>query len=114
MKRMLLALALVVFVPLTGFSQANRKPAPLIPPPTTDSDQPGTALGMVTAVTAQTITVKTKAANPMSFALGKQIQYVDKKGKKVQQSQIRPGARVRVQYEGNVDTRTATKITLEG
>ena len=114
MKRLLLVLALVALVPLTGFAQAGKAQAPLIPPPGNDSDLPGVATGLVTEVTAQTITVKTKAANPMSFAIGKKIQYVNKKGRKVQQKQVRPGARVRVQYEGNVDTRTATRITVEG
>jgi hypothetical protein len=114
MKRMFLALALVAFVPLAGFSQANRTPTPLITPPPSASDMPGTAVGLVTAVSAQTITVKTEAANPLHFALGKKVQYVGKKGRKVKQNQIRPGARVRVQYQGNEDTRTATKITLEG
>ena len=114
MKRILLALALVVFVPLAGFSQASRTPVPLITPPPSRSDAPGMATGLVTAMTAQTITVKTEAANPLHFAIGKKIQYVNKRGKKVRQNQIRPGARVKVQYEGNEDTRTATKVTLEG
>ena len=111
---MFFAVALVVLVPLVAFSQANRSPVPLITPPPTNSDPAGMATGLVTAVTAQTITVKTEAANPMSFALGKKIQYVNKKGKKVRQNQIKPGARVRVQYEGNEDTRTAVKVVFEG
>ncbi|HJT80293.1 MAG TPA: hypothetical protein VJ719_03765 [Chthoniobacterales bacterium] len=114
MKQTLLALALVAFIPLVGFSQASRSPVPLITPPPSNTDAPGTATGLVTAMSAQTISVKTQAANPMHFALGKKIQYVNKRGKKVRQNQIRPGARVKVQYQGNEDTRTATKVTLEG
>jgi hypothetical protein len=75
---------------------------------------PGAATGMVTGFSHETITVKTTAANPMSFALTKAVRYTDKKGRKIKQERIKAGARVRIYYEGGEDTRTATRIVLEG
>jgi|SRR3954463_8872960 hypothetical protein len=114
MNRTLLALALLVCTSVLGFSQTRGTPTPLITPPPTKSDMPGTAPGLVTDISSQTITVKTEAANPVSFALGKKIQFVNAKGKKVKANTVKPGARVRVFYEGTEDTRTATKIMVGG
>jgi hypothetical protein len=113
MKRILFAIALVLMIPLAGFSQTNGTPTPLITP-AGRAETPGTVTGLVTEKSAQTITVKTEAANPISFALGKSIRYLNKNGKKIKPERIRPGARVRVSFEGNEDTRTATRITVEG
>jgi len=113
MKPMLFALALVLLFPVAGFSQAARTPTPLITPPP-GNETPGIAKGLVTAISAQTITVKTEAANPLSFALSKTIRLQDKKGKKIKADRIRNGTRVRVYYEGGEETRTANKIVVEG
>jgi hypothetical protein len=113
MKRLLSVLACAIVVPV-AFAQTNRAPTNLITPPPSHTDVPGTATGLVTAfLPGQTITVKTQAANPMSFALAKNLRVVDSKGKAVKLDKIRPGARVRVSYEGNEDTRTATRILVE-
>jgi hypothetical protein len=114
MKRLLSVLACAIVVPV-AFAQTNRAPTNLItPPPSHTDDVPGTATGLVTAfLPGQTITVKTQAANPMSFALSKTMKVVDSKGKAIKLDKIRPGARVRVSYEGNEDTRTATRILVE-
>src|SRR5947199_1831157 len=114
MNRTLLTLALLVCTSVLGFSQTRGTPTPLITPPPTKTDTPGTAPGLVTDISSQTITVKTEAANPVSFALGKKVQFVNSKGKKVKANSVKPGARVRVFYEGTDDTRTATKIIVGG
>ena len=113
MKRLLSVLACAIVVPV-AFAQTNRAPTNLITPPPSHTDVPGTATGLVTAfLPGQTITVKTQAANPISFALSKTMKVVDSKGKAVKLDKIRPGARVRVSYEGNEDMRTATRILVE-
>jgi hypothetical protein len=114
MKRLLFVLSWVVLVPVSGFAQANQTPVPLITPPPTQGDSVGGAIGLVTSVNHEIITVKTEAANPMSFAIGKTAHFVDKKGRKIKQDRIKVGTRVRVYYEGNEDTRTATKIIIQG
>jgi hypothetical protein len=114
MKRTLIVFAWMVILPVAGFSQVGRTPTPLITPPGNRAETPGTAIGMVTAVSGQIITVKTEAANPMSFALAKNAVYVNKKGKKIKPDRIKPGARIQVIFEGNEDTRTATRIVLQG
>jgi endonuclease YncB( thermonuclease family) len=114
MNRTLLALALLVFTSVLGFSQTGSTPTPLITPPANRNDMPGNSPGLVTDINGQTITVKTEAANPVSFALGKKVQFVNTKGRKVKANAVKPGARVRVIYEGTEDTRTATKIIVGG
>ena len=94
-------------------AQTAGTPLPLITPPTKPADTADGFSGVVTGVTTEAITLKTEAANPLSFALGKTVRYVDKAGKEIQSDRIKPGARVRVFFEGNEDTRTATRVILE-
>lgn len=114
MKLMLVVLSCLLAVPFSGFAQGNRTPTPVITPPPTGNQTPGTVDGLVTAVTGETITVKTEAANPISFAVNKAVKYTDKKGRKVKQERIKSGMRVRVYYQGTEDTRTAMRIVLQG
>ena len=74
---------------------------------------PDAVEGLVTGVTGETITIKTQAANPISFAVNKAVRYTDHKGRKVKQERIKTGMRVRVYYQGTEDTRTATRIVLD-
>jgi hypothetical protein len=112
MKLMLLVLSCVIAVPLSSFAQANK--TTVVAPPPSASDAAGAAIGMVTAISGETITVKTEAANPVSFARNKAVQFTDKKGRKIKPERVKAGARVRVYYQGGEDTRTATRVVLEG
>ena len=114
MKLMLLVLSCLLVIPLSGFAQGNHTPTAVITPPTSGSENPNAVDGLVTAVTGETITVKTEAANPISFAINKSVQYTDHKGHKIKQQRINNGMRVRVYYRGTEDTRTATKVVLQG
>jgi hypothetical protein len=114
MKLILLILSCVLVVQFSAFGQANRAPTAIITPPPSGAQMPDAVEGLVTAVTGETITVKTEAANPISFAVNKAVRYIDRKGKKVKQDRIRTGMRVRVYYQGTEDTRTATRIVLQG
>lgn len=113
MKLKLLVLSCVIALPLGAFAQANRAVTALTTPPPNGSETPGAATGMITAVTSETITVKTEAANPMSFAVNKTVHYTDKKGRKVRPDRIKAGARVRVLYQGTEDNRTATRVIVD-
>ena len=114
MKLMLLVLSCALVVPFSGFAQGNHSPTAVITPPANANENPNAVDGLVTAITGETITVKTQAANPISFAVNKTVQYTDHKGRKVKQQRIKTGMRVRVYYQGTEDTRTATKIILQG
>jgi hypothetical protein len=114
MKRTLLFFVWLAVVPTIVVSQTGSGPTALVTPPPSRTETPGSVTGLVTAVSNETITVKSEAANPISFAVNKSVRYVDKGGKKIKSNRVRPGARVRIYYEGGEDTRTATKIILGG
>jgi hypothetical protein len=112
MKRILSVLACVLIAPV-AFAQTSGTPGLITPPPSQNADVPGKATGTVTEFNGQTLTVKTQAPNPMSFALSKTVRFVDSKGKNIKKERITPGARVQVLYYGDEDTRTATRIIVE-
>jgi hypothetical protein len=112
MKRILSVLACAVIAQV-AFAQTSGTPALITPPPSQTADAPGKAAGTVTEFTDQTLTVKTDAPNPMSFALTKKVRFVDSKGKNIKKDRVTPGARVQVWFYGNEDTRTATRIIVE-
>jgi hypothetical protein len=115
MKRIAFLLVCALLIPVAGYSQNREKPTMVTPPPAPNgADSANIANGVVTELTGETITVKTNAPNPMSFAIGKTIQYADKKGRKVKKQRIGPGSKVKVYFQGNEDTRTATRIVLQG
>jgi hypothetical protein len=114
MKLMLVVLSCVLALPFCGLAQAGPTPITVITPPPSGNEMPNAVEGLVTAVTGETITVKTGSANPLSFAVNKTVQYTDHKGRKVKPQRIKTGMRVRVYYQGTEDTRTATRIVLEG
>ena len=114
MKLMLVVLSCVLALPFSGVAQAGPSPITVITPPPTGNETPNAVDGLVTAVTGETITVKTGSANPLSFAVNKTVQYTDHKGRKVKPQRIKTGMRVRVFYQGTEDTRTAIKVILEG
>lgn len=113
MKRIVLVLTCALLVPFAAYSQTGVKRSMVTPPPN-QADSSNIVSGVITDLSAETITVKTNAPNPMSFAIRKGVQYVDSNGRKVKKQRIGPGSRVRVYYYGNEDTRTASRIVLEG
>ena len=113
MKAMVGICVLLTISSIALVAQTNTTPLPLITPPTSGSKTVTELSGLVTVVRRDTVTIKTEAANPVSFALAKSVKYADRAGNEIQADRIRPGARVRVVYEGNEDTRTATRIILE-
>ena len=113
MKRLVLVVTCAFVLPFAAYSQHTNKPT-LVTPPPNPAESSNIASGVITELSGQTITLKTNAPNPVSFALGKSVQYVDKKGKKVNKQRVGLGSRVRVYFQGNEDTRTVTRIALEG
>ena len=114
MKLMLLVLSWLLILPLSGFAQqGNQTAVPIVYPPTTAAENPNAMDGLVTGMTHETITIKSQAANPVSFAVNKKVQYTDQKGRKIKQQRIKDGMRVRIYYQGTEDTRTALKIVVQ-
>ena len=79
--------------PITGTSETTTT--------TTSTD------GTVTTFTpGKTIAVKpTAAADPVSYALGKTVRFVNKAGREINEEMIKPGAHVHVYHDGTVVSR---------
>ena len=100
MKQKLIALACVVIVPL-AFAQTSATNR-------SNTGEPGTAA----TSTAQIVTVaeftpgesikvsSTSMVQPVTYKLSKEVSYVDKKGRTVDPSSIRSGARVQIEMKG--------------
>jgi hypothetical protein len=70
--------------------------------------------GTVTTFTpGKTIVVKTTAVDPISYVLGKTVHYVNKAGKTIEASMIKPGARVHVYYDGTGETRVVNRVVVD-
>lgn len=98
MKRTILSLACALIAPL-AFAQTSTtttekttttKPSTATTMETTTTTTEGT---VTTFTPGKTIVVKTTAVDPISYALGKTVRYVNKTGEEIEASMIKPGAR---------------------
>jgi hypothetical protein len=51
--------------------------------------------------------------DPISYTLGKTVHYVNKAGRTIEASMIRPGVPVHVYYNGTGETQTVTKVVVD-
>jgi len=62
----------------------------------------------------KTIVVRrTGVTDPISYTLGKTVQYVNRAGRTIEASLIRPGVPVHVYYDGTGSTQTVTKVVVD-
>jgi len=73
------------------------------------------ATGTVTTFQpGSTIVVRQEGmTDPVSYMLGKTVQYVNRAGKTIEASMIHPGVPVHVYYDNSGDTRTVTKVMVD-
>jgi ABC-type Fe3+-hydroxamate transport system substrate-binding protein len=87
--------------PVTGTSETT----------TTTTSTDGT---VTTFEPGKTIVVRTTtAADPISYALGKTVHYMNKAGREIEASMIRPGARVHVYYDSNGDAHVVNRVVVD-
>ncbi|MDP9253746.1 MAG: hypothetical protein M3O66_02210 [Verrucomicrobiota bacterium] len=87
--------------PVTGSSQTT----------TTTTSSDGT---VTTFEPGKTIVLRTTmATDPISYMLGKTVRYVNKVGKEIKASMIRPGAKVHVYYDGTGETRVVNRVVVD-
>ena len=115
MKTTILSLTCALIAPL-AFAQTST---------TTTEKTTTNAAGMTTTETTTTegtvttftpgerIVVKTTAVDPISYVLGKTVHYVNKAGKAIEASMIKPGTRVHVYYDGTGETRTVNRVVVD-
>ena len=119
MKRTILSLACAFIAPLafaqtdttTTTESVTTKPSTS----TTTTETTTTSVdGTVTTFTpGKTIVVKTTAVDPISYVLGKTVHYVNKAGRTIEASLIKPGARVHVYYDSAGETRTVNRVVVD-
>ena len=51
--------------------------------------------------------------DPISYVLGKTVQYVDRAGKTIEASMIKPGAKVNVYYDKSDDTQVVNRVIVD-
>lgn len=69
---------------------------------------------VTTFVPGRTLVVRqVGVTDPVSYVLGKTVVYVDRSGKTIETSMIRPGVPVHVYYDNAGDARTVTKVIVD-
>ena len=62
----------------------------------------------------RTIVVRrTGVTEPVSYALGKTVRYVNRAGHEIKENLIRPGARVHVYYDGVGQTQVVNRVVVD-
>src|SRR5712691_3202068 len=103
MKRTILTFACALIAPL-AFAQTDTTTSQST---TTTTASDGT---VTTFEPGKTIVVRTTTApDPISYMLGKTVHYMNKAGKEIESSMIRPGTRVHVYYDSTGDTRVVSR-----
>ena len=118
MKKTIVTLACALIAPLafaqtettTTQSTATEPVTGSVATTTTTTSTEGT---VSTYTPGKTIVVKTTAAEPVSYALGKTVRFVNRAGREIKESVIRPGARVHVYYDGTGETRVVNRVVVD-
>ena len=119
MKKTLLMLACASIASLT-FAQTSTTTteSTTTNPTTTTSETTTTTTSTEGTVTTfepgKTIVVRrVGVTDPISYALGKTVEYVDRAGKQIEASMIRPGAKVHVYYSGAGETQVVNRVVVD-
>jgi hypothetical protein len=51
--------------------------------------------------------------DPISYVLGKTVHYVNKAGREIEASMVKPGARVHVYYDGDGEARVVNRVVVD-
>ena len=118
MKRAILCLACALIAPLafaqTSTNSSTTETKTSKGGTTTTETTTTTSDGTVTTFTpGKTIVVKTTATDPISYVIGKTVHYVNKAGREIEASMIRPGTRVHVMYDRNGDEMVVNRVVVD-
>jgi hypothetical protein len=118
MKKSILILACAAIAPF-AFAQTSTTTTESTTtknPVTTESTTTTTSTdGTVTTFEpGKTIVVRrVGVTDPISYMLGKTVRYMNKAGKEIEASTIRPGANVHVYYDGTGETRVVNRVVID-
>ncbi|MEY2482454.1 MAG: hypothetical protein QOK24_982 [Verrucomicrobiota bacterium] len=98
----------------TTTESTTTKKNPVATESTTTTTTTSTDGTVTTFEPGKTIVVrKVGVTDPISYVLGKTVRYVNKAGKEIEASLIKPGANVHVYYDGTGETRTVTRVVVD-
>lgn len=129
MKKTLIALACAAIAPVT-FAQTSSttttqstSPVPSTTTTTAGSTKATTETTTTTTSTDGTVSTFTPGktivvrrvgvTDPISYTLGKTVEYVNKAGKTIEAAMIKPGVPVQVYYSGTGETQTVTRVVVD-
>ncbi len=121
MKKTLLTLACAALAPL-AFAQTSTTTTettattetPLHSKTETTTTTTSTDGTVTTFTPGKTIVVnRVGVTDPISYALGKTVEYVNRAGKKIEASMIKPGAKVHVYYDHDGSTQVVSRVVVD-
>ncbi|MBA3543603.1 MAG: hypothetical protein H0T83_04075 [Chthoniobacterales bacterium] len=119
MKKTLLTLACAAIAPLAFAQSSSTTTQTTATNPVTGSTETTTTTtsteGTVTTFEpGKTIVVRrVGVTDPISYALGKTVHYLNKAGKEIEAGMIRPGARVHVYYDKDGETQVVNRVVVD-
>ena len=120
MKKSMLILACAAIAPFafaqtsttTTESTTTKKPAAT--ETTTTTSTTSTDGTVTTFEPGKSIVIRrVGVTDPISYALGKTVRFLNKAGAEIEASTIKPGARVHVYYDGTGDTRVVNRVVVD-
>jgi hypothetical protein len=119
MKRTIISLACALVAPL-AFAQTSSTTTTqsTTAQPVTSSETTTTTTttdGTVTTFTpGKTIVVHREGVtDPISYAIGKTVHYMNKAGREIDEHMVKPGARVHVYYSGAGSTQVVERVVVD-
>jgi ABC-type enterochelin transport system substrate-binding protein len=119
MKKGILILACAAIAPF-AFAQTSTTTTestttnPVTSESTTTTTTTSTDGTVTTFEPGKTIVVRrVGVTDPISYVLGKTVHYVNKAGKTIEASMVKPGARVHVYYDGTGETRVVNRVVVD-
>jgi ABC-type enterochelin transport system substrate-binding protein len=119
MKKTLLTLACAAIAPLAlAQTETTTTQSTSTNPVTSTSETTTTTTSSEGTVTTfepgKTIVIRrVGVTDPISYALGKTVQFVDRAGKTIEANMIHPGARVHVYYDGTGTTQVVNRVVVD-
>jgi hypothetical protein len=120
MKKSMLILACAAIAPFafaqtsTTTTEKTTKTNPVAGTTETTTSTTSTDGTVATFEPGKTIVVRKEGADgPISYMLNKTVRYLNKEGREIEATRIRPGARVHVYYDGTGETRVVNRVVVD-
>jgi hypothetical protein len=119
MKKTMITLACAMIAPI-AFAQTSTtttettKANPVTGTTTTETTTTSTDGTVTTYTPGKTIVVRKEGVTePIRYALGKTVRFVNRAGHEIKEHLIKPGARVHVYYTGAGDTQVVERVVVD-